>query len=171
MSNDEFKTYYNKPTKTEKIALEYARKLFCEPICLIQCTHSCSTHRTPNTLNNEYKILNHNIHIRPQEYHTQLPPSLSLEHPKPPSYIIKDPTHFPIQSIRNDRPCAYTNKYKITKNCISCLCQWTLPNKTTYNKWLPQKKLFPWKNQNAINLNILLLTQYCTRKQHQHFTN
>ena len=37
-------------------------------------------------------------------------------------------------------------------------------------KWLPQRDLFPWDNQNAVNHNILLLTQYYTRKQHQHFT-
>ena len=157
------KTYYNQPTKTEKIALEYARKLFCESICLTQCTHPCPTHTTPNTLKNEYKILNHNTHIRPQEHHTQLPPPLSLEHPKPPPYILKDPTHFPIQSIRNDRPCAYTDKYKITKKYTSYLCQWTLTNEINHNKWLPQKKLFPWNNQNAINHNMLLLTQYYTR--------
>ena len=115
MCNNEFKTYYNKPTKIQKIALEYARKLFCEPMCLTQCAHPCPTHAPPNTLKNEYQILNHNIHTRPQEQHIELPPPLSLEHPKPPSYIFKDPTHFPIQSIRNDRPCVYTDKYKITK--------------------------------------------------------
>ena len=142
MSNDEFKTHYNKPTKIHEIALEYVRKLFCEPICFTQCTHPCPTHMTPNTLRNKYKILNHDIHIRPQERHTQLPPPLSSEHPKPPPYILKDPTHFLIQTIKNDRPCAYTYKYEITKKYTSYLCQWTLPNETTYNKWLPQKSCF-----------------------------
>ena len=33
------------------------------------------------------------------------------------------------------------------------------------------KYLFPWNNQNAINYNILLLTQYYTQKQHKHFTD
>ena len=74
-------------------------------------------------------------------------------------------------NIRNGRSCTYTDKYKITKKYASYLCQWRLPNETTYNKWLPQKELFPWNNQNAINHKILLPTQYYTRKQHQHFTN
>lgn len=61
MSNDEFKTYYNKPTKTEKISLENARKLFCEPTCLTQCTHGCPTHTTPNQ-DHKYAILNFHLH-------------------------------------------------------------------------------------------------------------
>ena len=31
--------------------------------------------------------------------------------------------------------------------------------------------MFPWNNQNTINHNNLLLTQYYTHKQNQHFTN
>ena len=31
--------------------------------------------------------------------------------------------------------------------------------------------MFLWNNQNTKNYNILLLTQYYTRNQHQHFTN
>ena len=72
MSNDELKMLYNELTKIEKTALEYARKLLCEPTCLTRCTHPCPTHTTPKTLKNVYKIPNHNIHIRPQEHPTHL---------------------------------------------------------------------------------------------------
>ena len=171
MNNEEFKSHYNKPTQLEKTALEYARKLFCKPACLTPYTRQCLTHTTPNTLKDVYKILNHNIPLNPQRHHTYVPPSIMEEYPKPPPYILKDPTHFPIYKIKNDRPCAYTDKYKIKKKYTSYLCQWTLPNDITYDKWLPQKELFPWNNQNAINHNTLLLTQYYTRKQHQHFIN
>jgi hypothetical protein len=66
MDNEEFKTQYNKPTKIEKTALEYARRLFCKPTCHNQCTRPCLTHKPPNTLKNEYIIPNQNIHIGPQ---------------------------------------------------------------------------------------------------------
>ena len=137
----------------------------------MSCTRQCPTHTTPNTLKDEYKILNHNIPLNPQIHHTYVPPSIMVEYPKPPPYILKDPTHFPIYKIKNDRPCAHTDKYKIKKKYTSYLCQWTLPNNITYDKWLSQKELFPWNNQNAIYHNTLLLTEYYTRKQHQHFTN
>jgi hypothetical protein len=133
MNNDEFKAQYNKPTKTKKAALDYAKKFFCEPTCHIHCTHPCPTHKTPNTLKNEYIILNQNIHIRSQGHRTLLPPP----------HILKDPTHFPIHNIKNNRPGTYTYKYKITKKYMSYLCQWLLPNGTNYNKWLPQRELFP----------------------------
>ena len=60
MNNEEFKSHYNKPTKLEKTALEYARILFCKPTCPTPCTRQCPTHTTPNTLKDDYKILNHN---------------------------------------------------------------------------------------------------------------
>ena len=76
-----------------------------------------------------------------------------------------------MHSIIKDRLNTYKDKNQITKKYTSYLCQWLLPNETIYHKWLPQKDLFPWNNQNTINHNILLLTQYYTHKQNQYFTN
>ena len=88
-----------------------------------------------------------------------------------PYIYIKNHIQYPIHSILKDCPHTYKDKDKFTKKSTSYLCQWILPNETIYNKWLPQNDLFPWNNQNTINHNILLLTQYYTYKQNQHFTN
>ena len=45
------------------------------------------------------------------------------------------------------------------------------PKRNNLQQVAPKKKLFPWNNQNTINHNILLLMQYYTHKQNQHFTN
>ena len=87
--------------------------------CPTQCTRQCPTHTTPNTLKDEYKILNHNIPLNPQIHHIHVPPPTMVEYPKPPLYILKDPIHFPIYKIKNDRPCKYTDKYKIKKKYTS----------------------------------------------------
>ena len=68
-------------------------------------------------------------------------------------------------------PTSTKIKTKLQKKYTSYLCQWVFPDETIYNKWLPQKNLFPWNNQNTIHHNILLLTQYYTHKQNHHFTN
>ena len=169
MTNDEFKHYYNSPTKTKKLTLNQAKTLFCKTPCHSQCPNMCLTHTTPNTLKNEYHVQNHNIHTRPREHNTHPPPPPPLEYRKPPLHILKDPTNFPIHIILNNRPSTYKDKYKITKKFTTYLCQWSFLDEVTYNIWLPQRDLFPWNNQNTINHNILLLTQYYTRKQHQHF--
>ena len=170
MTNDKFKHYYDTPTKISKTTLDHARALFCETSCHNQCPDICLTHVASNTLKKEYKIQNHNIPTRARE-HNAHPPPPQLKHPKPPLHILKNQTQFPIHSIINDRLGTYKDKNKMTKAYMAYLCQWTLPNEILYNKWLPQKELFPWNNQNAINHNVLLLMQYYTCKQHQHFTS
>ena len=143
MTNDEFKYYYASPTKPIKIALEYARKIFCEPPCHNQCPNLCLTHTTPNTLKAAYKIQNHHINpnISRHNIHLMSPPL--PEYPKPPSRIQHNHTQFTIQSIINNHPHTYKNKHKIIKHYTSYLCQWILPNETKYHKWLPQRELFP----------------------------
>ena len=82
-----------------------------------------------------------------------------------------DPILYPIHSIIHDRSHTYIDKNHITKKYTSYLCQWITPTDFIYNKWLPQRDLFPWENQNTINHNILLLTHYYTRKQHLYCTH
>ena len=69
MSNDEFKYYYNAPTKIKGIALNYARTLTCEPSCHNHCTRQCLTHAAPNinvtyTKYYYFKLLNINTNIK-----------------------------------------------------------------------------------------------------------
>ena len=130
-----------------------------------------SQFRLPNTLKSIYKIPCHHLNTRPSRHnaHPHRPPH--PDYPKPPLHIQHNHIQYPIHSILNDRPHTYTDTHQITKTYTSYLCQWTLPNATTYNKWLPQKALFPWNNPHTINHNISLLTQYYTHKQHEHFTN
>ena len=79
MMNEEFKHYYNSPTKIEKLALNQARTLFCKTPCHSQCPNICLTHTTPNTLKNEYHIQNHSMYTQgrvstictPQPHHHQ----------------------------------------------------------------------------------------------------
>ena len=162
MTNDEFKTHYVPPTKTTKAALNQARILFCEPPRPNQC---------PNTLKDAYQIPTRHINTRPRNHNIHPPPPPPPEYPKPPPHILKNYTQFPLHSIIKDRSHTHKDKNKITKEYTSYLCQWILPNESTYNKWLPQRDLFPWESQNTINHNLLVLTQYYTHKQYQHFTN
>ena len=171
MTSADFKRYYASPTKTIKAALDLAHTLLCEPPCHNQCPNNCPTHPLPNTLKDAYKIQNHHIQPRTNRHNIHPPPPPPPEYPKPPAHIQNNPIQFPIHSIIKDHPHTYTDKNKITKKYTTYLCQWMLPNETIYHKWLPQKDLFPWNNQNTINHNILLLTQYYTHKQHQYFTN
>ena len=164
MTNDEFKYYYVTPTKPMKTALDYARKIFCESPCHNQCPNICPTHTPPNTLKTAYIIQNHHINPNINRHNIHLTPPSLPEFPKPPSHIQHNHTKFPIQSIINDHPHTYKDKHKITKHYTSFLCQWILLNEIKYYKWLPQRELFPWNNQNTINHNILLLTQYYTKK-------
>ena len=60
------------------------------------------------------------------------------------------------------------DKYKITKIFNTYLCQWTLQNNTIYNKWVPQKDLFPFNHPTVITHHTALLTEYYKTLQHKH---
>ena len=171
ITNEEFKYYYDTPTKAIKATLDHIKTLFCEPTCQSQCPHNCLVHAPPNTLKAPYRILNHQLHPRIRTQYAHPPPLPPPEHPRPPIHIQHKHSLYPIHSIINDRSHTYIDKNNITKKYTSYLCQWIAPNDLTYNKWLSQRDLFPWESQNTINHNILLLTQYYTNKQHRHFTN
>ena len=171
LTNDEFKYYYDSPTKTIKGALDHARIFFCKSTYQSQCPNNYTIHVAPNTLKTAYKILNHHIYLRIRNHNEHPPPIPPLKHPKLPLHIQKDHNLHPIHSIINHRSRTYIDKNNITKTYTSYLCYLITPNELIYDKWLPQRDLFPWENQNTINHNILLLTQYYTNKQHQHFIN
>ena len=63
----------------------------------------------------EYVTHNHHINPSPPKYnnHPYLHPH--LEYPKPPLYILKDPAHFPINTILNNRSCKYKTITKLWK--------------------------------------------------------
>jgi hypothetical protein len=91
-------------------------------------------------------------------------------YPLPPQNLLKNLSHFPIQTILDHKTHKIFDKYKIIKKYTSYLCQWTLPNQAIYTKWLPQHKLIPWTIQTTPNHNIPLLTQYYKTKQHQYYS-
>jgi hypothetical protein len=119
MTNDEFKYYYDTPTKTIKVALDQARILFCEPPCHNQCPNNCPTHTLPNTLKNAYKIQNLHIVTRTRSHDEHPPPPTPPEYPKSPPHIQKPHIQFPTHSIINDRPHIYKDKNKIIKNYVN----------------------------------------------------
>ena len=58
------------------------------------------------------------------------------------------------------------DKYKITKVYQTFLCQWNLPNNIVYNKWIPQREIFPLNLPHVIEHNTSLLLNYYSNKQH-----
>ena len=116
MTNDEFKHYYDTPSKTIQAALDQARALLCEPPCHNPCLYNYPIHTSPNTLKNAYKIQNHHIEARTSRHNAHPPTPPPPEYPKPPLYIQKNHIQYPIHSILKDRPNNYKDKNKITKS-------------------------------------------------------
>jgi hypothetical protein len=64
MSTQEFKLYFDTPTKLITTALDIAAQLFCHPSCLPQFRLPCPYHYLPRSLLPQYVTSNHNIHPR-----------------------------------------------------------------------------------------------------------
>jgi hypothetical protein len=167
MDHNDFKTYYDLPTKLTKTALKTLELLFCHPTCLPQCPMQCNQHHPPRTLLPQY-IINIPPTLPNQHSTIQTPPSHPL-HPLPPRFVLNNLTQIPIQNILDHKEYKLLDTNKIVKKYTSYLCQWILPNQQIYNKWLPQHKLLPWNVQNTPINTIPCLIQYYTQKQHQHY--
>ena len=168
---EDFKKFYSKPTKLIKQALDIAEQLFCHPWCNPTCQTPCDNYHPPHTLKEEYITLDHNIEPRTLETHTQ--PS-TLPHPPqplPPQNIKNNPIRYPIHSILDHKDIKTKDKYKIIKEYQTFLCQWNLPNNITYNKWIPQRELFPLNLPHVIEHNTSLLVNYYSNKQHIFYRN
>jgi hypothetical protein len=165
MDHNDFKTYYDLPTKLIKTALKTLELLFCHPTCLPQCPIPCNQHHLPRTLLPQYLI---NIPpTLPNQRPTLHPlPSHPL-HPLPPRFILNNLTQFPILNIIDHKEYKLFDTNKIVKKYTSYLCQWILPNQQIYNKWLPQHKLLPWNVQNTPTNTIPSLIQYYTQKHYR----
>ena len=57
--------------------------------------------------------------------------------PLPPPNIKNDPISYFIHSILDHKEIKTKDKYKITKEYQTFLCQWNLPNNIVFNKWMP----------------------------------
>ena len=169
MLHEEFKYYYITPTKLIKQALDIAVQLFCHPKCNPTCLNPCTNHHLPCTLKEEYISRDHYIEPRSIEspIHPPMPPH-PLQ-PKPPLNIKNNPTRYPIHSIIDHKEIKNKDKYKITKKYQTFL--YNLPNNIIYNKWMPQRELFPLNTPNVIEHNTSLLVNYYTKKQHIFYTN
>ena len=142
MTQEDFKNYYIKPTKLIKQALNIVEQLFCYPTCNPNCQNPCDYHHPPRTLKEEYITPDHNIESR------------TIETPYTPRHHHTHHNHYPHPT------------YKIKKTYQTFLCQWNLPNNIIYNKWLPQREIFPLNLPHVIEYNISLLVNYYSNKQH-----
>ena len=98
MNSDDFKTYYSKLTKLVKSALNIANQLFCHPSCHQECHLPCPHHYPPQTLKNDYTIINHTI--LPQHPTRPIhPPNPPIPHLPPPNNMLNNPRQFPIHTI------------------------------------------------------------------------
>ena len=134
MSQEDLKSFYVKPTKLIKQALDIAEQLFCHPRCNPNCQNPCDNHHPPRTLKDKYITLDHNIEPRITRFpiHPPTPP-----HPlqsKPPFNIKNNPIRYPIHLILDHKEIKTKDKYKITKKYQTFLCQWNLSNNIIYNK-------------------------------------
>ena len=144
-----------------------AKQLFCHSDCNQDCPIHCPNHTQTRTLKEQYISDNRNLNTRTTETPVQITPQYS----HPPLYIIQNPKKFSIYNIINHKLNKTKDKYKITKKYTSYLCQWITQNHTTYNKWLPQRELFPFNEPTVIEHNINQLTKYYTTYQHKYYKN
>ena len=166
MTQEDFKNYYIKPTKLIKQALNIAEQLFCYPRCNPNYQNPCDNHHPPRTLKEEYITPDHNIEPRTIETPIHPPTPSHPPQPLPPPNIKNNPTRYPIHVILDHKEIKTKDKYKIKKIYQTFLCQWNLPNNIIYNKWLPQREIFPLNLPHVIEYNISLLVNYYSNKQH-----
>jgi len=168
MSPEDFKIYYQTPTKIEKSALNIAEQLFCYPKCTLECSNPCQRHPPPRTFK-AYYILNNQDLISKTPINPLHPLLPTLPHQQnSPLHIQNNTLRFPLHNITNHKTKEIKDKYKISKIYNTYLCQWSLQNNTTYTKWMTQRDLSLFNQPTIIAQNITLLAQYYT-KQHQYW--
>ena len=171
MTQEDFKNYHIKPTKLIKQALDIAEQLICYPWCNPNCQNPCDNHHPPHTLKEEYIKLDHNIEPRIIEDPIHPPTPPHPPQPLPPLNIKNNPTRYPIHSILDHKETKTKDKYKITKVYQSFLYQWSLLNNIVYNKWIPQREIFPLNLPHVIEHNTSLLVNYYSNKQNTFYKN
>ena len=169
MRPNEFKTYYKTPTKLEKNVLNIAEILFCQPSCTTNCPNQCTLHLPARTLKTKYISNNQNLMPRTPDNPPVPQAQQTPHHPNPPPNIIQRPQEYHKSTILAHKIITIKDKYKITKNYDTYLCQWTQPNNNIYNKWMPQQELFPPNYPTVTQHNLILLEKYYTTKQHNHY--
>ena len=171
MTQEDFKKCYTKPMKLMKQALNIAEQLFCYTRCNPTCQTPCVNHHPPRTLKEEYITLAHNIEPRTTETPIHPPTLQHPPQPLPPPNIKNNPIRYPIHSKLDHKEIKTTDKYKITKEYQTFLCQWNLLNNIVYNKWMPQREIFPLNLPYIIEHNTSVLVNYYSNKQHTFYKN
>ena len=164
MTQEDFQKFYTKPTILIKQALDIAEQLFCYPRCNPTCQTPCDNHHSPRTLKEEYTIQDHNITPRTTETPIHPPTPPHPPQPPPPPNIKNNPTRYPIHSIIDHKEIKTKDKYKITKEYRTFLCQWRLSNNIIFNKWMPQRDIFPLNLPHVVTHNTSLLEKYYSNK-------
>ena len=171
MSPEEFKTYYKNPTKLDISALNIAAQLFCQSHCNQNCPTLCPIHILTRTLKTQYISDTREIHPRMTEGPIHPIPPEQPQYPNPPIKIINNPSKFSIHTIISHSNKKTKDKYKITKNYDTYLCQWILSNHIIYNKWISQREFFPYNQPLVTKHNTTLLQEYYTKHQHSYYKN
>ena len=171
MTTDDFKTYYQPPTKLIKQALNIAEQIFCHPQCLPYCPNPCPNHHPPRTLKQEFITIIHQIAPRTIEPPTHPQPLPHPLHLQTPLHIKNNPNQHPIYKILDCKETKTKDKYKIPKKYHSYLRQWNIRNNEIYTIWMQQRELFPYNYPEVINHNITLFTDYYTQKHHLYYKN
>ena len=130
------------------------------------CQPSPATHtkRRIHNTSPQHRTKNHR-----NSYSPPTPPQ--PPQPLPPPNIKNNPVRYPIHSILDHKEIKTKDKYKITKEYQTFLCQWNLPNNRVYNKWIPQKEIFLLNLPHVIEHNTSLLVNYYSNKQHTFYRN
>ena len=126
MSPTDFQTYYKTPTKLEKHALHITEQLFCLQSCNQNCPNPCNTHPQARTFKVKYISDNSELTPRIAENPLHPPPPQQPQQPQqnnPPYNIKINPLKFPIHTILNHKSNMTIDKYKITKEFNTYLCQ------------------------------------------------
>ena len=171
MSHKDFQTYYKTPTKLEKNALNIAEQLFCHNNCDQDCPTPCIRHPPPRTLKTKYITNNQTMTPNTLANSLNTTPPQQIQLANPPPHIINNSLKFPIYTILNHKLIESKDKYKITTKYNTYLYQWSLENNLIYNKWMPQRTLFPLNLPLVIIHNTKILKEYYIRQQHTYYKN
>ena len=136
MSHTNSQIYYKTRIKLIKSALHIAEQLFCQQKCNQNCTNQCNRHPQARILHE--KQISDNSELLPRIFVNSLypPQSQQSQQPNPPSNIKKNPIKFSIYKILNHKSNTTKDKYIITKQYHTYICQWSIQNNTTYYKWM-----------------------------------
>ena len=150
MNINEFTIHHGQSKRIIKNILKLPKKLFCHPICEINCNQPCPHHQPPRIPLPQFTIPPQVLPIHPQ-------PNIVPNPPPPPP---RPPLHIWLQ-LKNRSPNTILKHHTHTKIDINgatkeyntYLCQWNYPPNLLYSKWKNQNSLFSRQQPQLYNQN------------------